>query len=328
MEDWFQNLDLLIVLKLMFAREKQTRDELIKLETELYAENRFFPQSNKIIEKIDKLVDAPHRKLNKGSTIYRARTIDKYYEEKIFEEFFNDISTMLNAVIPNIDEILSDFDWLKLSIYQHNNGEENILSERQIEQLYRKYGKKGWWGYSENESDAPPKGKSCNGRINPKGISYLYAADNIQTAALEVRPVISQYVSIAEIEIKSDITLFDFTVNYELEDAQKQFDQSIDWTVLGEYFSQPNYSGELAYLSTQYISEYIKNIKDDTGRKVFDGLCFRSSLDNKGLDYVLFDVSDTKKYVIRNSSVYQMLDLLGNLQVQLPLPGPYNNNDL
>ena len=103
MEDWFHNLDLLIVLKLMFAREKQTRDELIKLETELYTENRFFPQNNKIIEKIEKLVDAPHRKLNKGSTIYRARTIDKYYEEKIFEEFFNDISTMLKAVIPNID---------------------------------------------------------------------------------------------------------------------------------------------------------------------------------------------------------------------------------
>lgn len=318
MEEWFDNPNLLIIFKLLFAREKQTRDELKKLENELRTENRFFPQ-NRIIDTIQKLTDAPHKKLNKGSVIYRARTIDKYREEQFFEELFNDIYVLLKEAVPDFDENAGDFEWIKLANYQRKNGEKSLLSDEHMERLYSKYGKKAWWGYCEKESDAPPKGKASDGRINPKGISYLYAADNIQTAALEVRPVVSQYVSVAEIEINRDVQLFDFTVNYEFEDAQKHFNQSVDWTVLGEYFSQPNYSGETAYLATQYISEYIKHLKDEMGRNIFDGLCFKSSLDQKGLNYVLFDISDAKKYTIKNSSVYQVMDLLGNLQIQLPL---------
>ena len=56
-----------------------------------------------------------------------------------------------------------------------------------------------------------------------------------------------------------------------------------------------------------------------TEKKLFDGLCFKSSLDNEGLNYVLFDISETKKYKINNSSIYQMMDLTGKLQQQLPL---------
>lgn len=189
-----------------------------------------------------------------------------------------------------------------------------------MEWLYQKYNRKSWWGYDEKDSDAPPKGIAGTGRINPSGISYMYAADNEQTAALEVRPVISQYVSIAEVEMKSDIKLFDFTSNYEFEEAQKNFDQSVDISVLGEYISQPNYSGETAYLATQYISEYIKHLKDESGNSIFDGLCFKSSLDKKGMNYVLFDVGENKKYSMKCSSIYQVIDLLGNLQLQLPLP--------
>ena len=46
-----------------------------------------------------------------------------------------------------------------------------------------------FWGYDEKGSDAPPKGTASPGRINPDGISYLYAANDIQTAVLEVRPI-------------------------------------------------------------------------------------------------------------------------------------------
>lgn len=318
MDQRIDDLCMKIILKLLCEREKQTKDELKKLEDELRTENRFFPQ-NRIIEIIDKLADAPHKKLNKESIIYRARTIDKYHEEKFFNDFINDVYVMIKEVLPEFNEKASNYEWLKVYEYQYRNGKKTILSNEQMNCLYNKYSKKAWWGYCEKESDAPPIEKASDGRINPKGISYLYASDNIYTAALEVRPVVSQYVSIAEIEVIKDIKLFDFTVNYEFQDAQKYFEQSVDWTVLGEYFSQPNYSGEAAYLATQYISEYIKHLKDEEGKNVFDGLCFKSSLDQNGLNYVLFDVSDNKKYAIKNSSVYQVIDLLGNLQLQLPL---------
>lgn len=37
------------------------------------------------------------------------------------------------------------------------------------------------------------------------------------------------------------------------------------------------------------------------------------------MNYVLFDVNETKKYQIKNSSVYQIKSLDGYLQQQLPL---------
>lgn len=112
--------------------------------------------------------------------------------------------------------------------------------------------------------------------------------------------------------------LFDFTCNYKDAKEGKHFEQSIDLSVIGNRFAQPNYSGEEVYLATQYISEYVKHLKDKSGKNIFDGLCFKSSLDGKGYNYVLFDVL-RPKYRIKNSSVYQVLDLVGNLQLQLPL---------
>lgn len=137
---------------------------------------------------------------------------------------------------------------------------------------------------------------------------------------LEVRPTISQYVSIAEIEIKKSVRLFDLSKYDEKYDTQDNIDRKVDWKVFSDYFSQPNYSGELAYLATQYISEYIKNIKDQSGNYKFDGICFKSSLNPDGINYVLFDTSPKgRKYKVNCSGVYQVLDLWGNLQQQLPL---------
>lgn len=319
MDEWIENPYIHMIFKLMFAREKQTKEQLMKLEEELCTQNRFFPQ-NQIINTIDKLIDAPHKILDERTVIYRARKIDKYEEDVFFEAFFGEIYSMIKEAIPDFDESASYYEMVGLSYLYYKDKMKPVLSDEHIQKLYDKYGEKGWWGFSEIESDAPPRGKASAGRINPNGISYLYASDNEQTAALEVRPTVSQFVSIAEIEIKSKVRLFDFTSNYEFEEAKRHFDQSIDMTVLGEYFSQPNYSGESTYLATQYISEYIKHLKDERGENIFDGLCFRSSLDGRGINYVLFNVSDDRKYLVKNSSVYQVMDLMGNLQRQLPLP--------
>lgn len=224
----------------------------------------------------------------------------------------------MKEVVPNINENVDMYGIIQIAFYLQKNEDKMQLWNKKIEKLFDKYGQKGWWGYDKENSDAPPLGMAGNGRINPKGISYLYAANNQQTAALEVRPVVSQYVSIAEIEIEQSVKLFDFTCNYKDAKEGKHFEQSIDLSVIGNRFAQPNYSGEEVYLATQYISEYVKHLKDKSGKNIFDGLCFKSSLDGKGYNYVLFDVL-RPKYRIKNSSVYQVLDLVGNLQLQLPL---------
>jgi len=318
MEEWYENPYMNIIYKLGSARREQIRNQLQKLENELRIENRFFPDST-IIRKIDNLTEASHKLINADTIIYRCRKIDKYKEEIFFEEFMNDLLLKVKEKVPDFNQNNIEYEMLKLVEYQRKNNIETFFTDEDINELYSKYSVKSWWGYGESDSDAPPQGFSSAGRINPKGISYLYASDNEKTAVLEVRPVPSQFVSVAEIEIIKDIRLFDFTVNYGFDETVKNFDRSIDLITLAEYFSQPNYSGDAAYLATQYISEYIKHLRDYNGNSIFDGICFKSSLDSSGINYVLFDISDSRKYKIKNSSVYQVLDLMGNLQRQLPI---------
>lgn len=317
MKEWIDDPNVNLIFKLLYARERYTTEELNKLEEELSGVNRFFPQ-NRILNMLDNMADAPHRKMQKGDIVYRARTIDKYGEQAIFSGFYEELFLLIKGVMPDFRQDLSNYEMMRVVENLQKNKDKSLIFDEQFKKMIRKYEKKMWWGYNEQESGAPPVGKSSNGRVNPEGICYLYTSNNLKTAALEVRPVLSQYVSIAEIELTEDVLLFDFTTNYDYYEAQKKFDQSVDFTVMGEYFSRPNYNGSSSYLVTQYISEYIKHMKNEEGKRIFDGLCFASSLDKDGLNYVLFDVSETKKYRVNNSSVYQTLDLLGNLKRILP----------
>src|ERR1700733_7519588 len=53
----------------------------------------------------------------------------------------------------------------------------------------------------------PIQEKAADGRVNPRGIPCLYLATQKQTAALEVRPLIGSYVSIAQFKITKDLNI-------------------------------------------------------------------------------------------------------------------------
>ena len=80
-----------------------------KLESELQTKNRFFPE-NRILKSIDGLIDAPHRILEKGTYIYRARKVDKYRENEIFKDFYKDIYSVIKEQIPDFDENAGNFE--------------------------------------------------------------------------------------------------------------------------------------------------------------------------------------------------------------------------
>ncbi len=49
--------------------------------------------------------------------------------------------------------------------------------------------------------------KAADGRVNPRGIPCLYLATKKQTSALEVRPLIGSYVSIAQFKVVKDLNI-------------------------------------------------------------------------------------------------------------------------
>jgi len=224
--------------------------------------------------------------------------------------------------MPDFDENAGMSEWLKFSVYFNNRPDELCEWEKAYQQFVKHYSGISFWGYDEKNSDAPPPGKSAPGRINPDGISYLYAAEDIRTAILEVRSVPTQIISVAQIELTEDIKLYSFTKSSSSGSDGKDL---LSWTDYGEisnYFSIPNYGGKSYYLATQYVSEYIKHMKNPEGQTMFDGLCLRSSLNPDGTNYVLFDVSPNRKYRICNSSLFQVKDLIGNFECILPMSVP------
>lgn len=308
----------LIVAYFTIQQHKKTGEMLRKLEEELRLSNRFFPES-KMTDTINSLAEVSATNLKKGTILYRCRLVNKENENEILKKYSDDLLKMFRSFVPTFDDKGGTDQALAFALHFKTHPEELPRWETARKQFIDSHSNVSFWGYSKSDSDVPPIGTSSPGRINPDGIRYLYAADDIKTAILEVRPVPTQYVSVAQVEILEDINIYSFAKSLKLDDDGENWLSYIDYDEVSKYFSTPNYGGTSYYLVTQYISEYIKHMKGTTGQAVFDGLCFRSSLNSDGTNYVLFNVSDSKKYQICNSSLYQVNDLLGNSTCILPM---------
>ncbi len=145
----------------------------------------------------------------------------------------------------------------------------------------------------------PSKDKAIEGRLNPKGIPYLYLSTNKSTAIAEIRPWIKSEITIGHFQIIEDINIVDTSVDeprtyskYEIyldskkirpieySDAQKE---EFIWGDINSAFSRPisPYDSILRYLPTQYLSEKLKIIG-------YDGIAYRSSLNKDGHNICLF----------------------------------------
>lgn len=147
-------------------------------------------------------------------------------------------------------------------------------------------------GYGKAGSYIPPRGIHVgNGRANPAGIVYLYAAGDFETAITEVNPPLESDVSVATIAIKQDIRILSFASLFA--SSTGNGDKLTLWKhnfilALTKIFNTPASGSD--YLLCQYISELVKDIG-------FDGISFRSSKvkrdfsNVKGINYTIFDYS-------------------------------------
>ena len=315
----------LMIGHLLCRQQQETIEMIQNLEEELRLTNRFFPNS-KVTDMISLLSETSTHLLKKGTLLYRCRLISKDDEVHIFQPLFNEYSLLMKDFFPNFDEMSTLEEQVKFSIYFERHPEQYEKLKRAFQQQFTEHhSTPRFWGYSESQSDAPPIGCSSSGRINPDGIRYLYAANDRKTAIVEVRPVPTQYVSVAQIEILEDINIYSFAKSPKIDYEGNNWLSVIDYDEISRYFSTPNYGGQSYYLATQYMSEYIKHMKNPDGQAKFDGLCFRSSLNPDGINYVLFDVSPTRKYRICNSALCQVKNLLGDFECIVPISAPQSD---
>lgn len=307
----------LISLREQLTLKRVVQERLMAFERELTHTNRFFPRAS-ILSWVDAIAPMVLRTLPAGTLLYRARYIPKAEEDAFLAPVYNALGVFIDAEETDLGHTKFAEAYVQREIERLESGGgpldlDTIMSRLEVFRV------KGWWGYGKQESDAAPSDVTGNGRINPAGISYLYVSNRKETAALEARPHISQMVSMAEVVTTEDITLFDLSRNVFDDDEVTDGETKAFRKLLAQYFSKPNYSGDQAYLVTQYISEYVKgSIEDSTGLH-FDGLCFSSSLDREGTNYVIFDTSEHPKYEIVASSLEKMMDMQGTLRTYLPM---------
>lgn len=132
--------------------------------------------------------------------------------------------------------------------------------------------------------DKPPAAVASDGRANPVGISYLYCADDKNTAVTEVRPSTGSIVYIAELVTKKSLKLLDLTCPRKMFSAFQFADSdsklALELIVLLERLSEElsipvAESRHLNYLPTQFFCEFIKS------HEIFDGIIFSSSFTDK-----------------------------------------------
>ena len=154
------------------------------------------------------------------------------------------------------------------------------------------------------------------GRINPRGVAYLYLASDKKTAISEVRPSVGMNVTVAEFRTRRELTIVDLSLATRHKGpsitgllswasaiardgplSQEKINQSV-WANIDRAFAQPvDPSDEhLSYIPTQVIAESLLAIG-------FDGVVYRSGLNPDGYNLALFDVKSAEFVAARLFSV-------------------------
>jgi len=146
--------------------------------------------------------------------------------------------------------------------------------------------------------------KASEGRVNPKGIPYLYLATDEKVAVSEIRPWVGSYATVVEVEICRDLkvidcargqidpmvkTVRDLDMLFKFKQQAPDEATEIVWRWIDLAFSQPvdRDDSTAGYVPTQIIAEHFK-------ANGFDGIEYES-LFNGGNNLALFDIDSAKQ---------------------------------
>lgn len=153
----------------------------------------------------------------------------------------------------------------------------------------------------------PPASQSRAGRANSAGIPVLYAAESSNTAAAEVRAIVQQDLTIAELHAE-------YLVLLDLSDRQRHSgspfratstSQLTGWLqfdelrrMIGFQMANPVMPNDEAiqYIPTQYLAEFVRS-------NGFDGILYDSALDYGGRNLVIFNSEKVKFVQARTASI-------------------------
>ena len=139
-------------------------------------------------------------------------------------------------------------------------------------------------GFGECDSRECPLGVSKPVRNNIEGGSYIYLADRPETACVEVKPIVTDLISLAEFEIMRELKIIDFSEkkNFKNEESEKVglSLNELFTKIMRQYYLPISNKDE--YIATQILTDHIR-------KKGFDGIAYGSYYDRDGVNYTIFN---------------------------------------
>lgn len=221
----------------------------------------------------------------------------------------------------------------------------DLSVQKYIEEINTERGKFSTWiarkstirGYSDlSKVGVPLIDKSVSNRASPKGILYLYVADNIYTAVSEVRPAILDVVNVVEFTNAAPLKIL--KIPYTKNEVKEILMHNGANNEMGNFlyviaellaftFSRPIRSGDtdLEYLPTQYLVNAIR-----ASDPSIQGIAYPSFQSHVGTNYVIFRQDDLTlqnkpERIIRVQNVtYDCCNLNDLTEAVNPLQVDYN----
>jgi hypothetical protein len=170
---------------------------------------------------------------------------------------------------------------------------------------YRARTSEGELKYPCSKMGKPPVEKSKSGRANPRGIAYLYLASDAKTAISEVRPTVSEMVTVGEFRAKENLrvaNLISIGISpFKYGDMLEYYLRHLDFLrILGNELSKTvvPHREDLQYIPLQYLCEFIKN-------NDYDGVMYKSSVSD-GHNLALFNDSKVKCRLTESHRIKQI----------------------
>lgn len=153
-------------------------------------------------------------------------------------------------------------------------------------------------GYSKKDSGAPSPNIASEGRLNAKGISFLYTCNNMETVVYELRPTREEIISIATFIVNKNCRFADLTRYKSDKITDSRLAELL--RLIADEFSTPHYAGH-NYAFTQYLSGHLMNMG-------FEGIIFESSLNKGGENFVFFNPNDceaikSRLFIVNNITI-------------------------
>jgi hypothetical protein len=218
-----------------------------------------------------------------------------------FGMFAESVKTDLRYVRSNaendfLNEILATCGSRKLTIPQGRTCWRARLGCKHEEVIDRRSSPDVTWyedrPYAEKDMK-PISNWQGEGRVNPRGIPYLYLATTRDTALAEVRPWIGSVISVARFRVQRKLSVIDCSEHRSMKSAVDLFmdhtrprEDGI-WVAIDRAFATPVSRDDdvKEYIPTQIIAESFKSAG-------FDGVVYNSLLSKNGLNLALFNLDD------------------------------------